>query len=141
VAETPLRATRITRQGQAVLSAVDGSENFQSAQDIHAQLRAAGETVGLTTVYRHLALLTEDGQLDALQTADGELVYRRCYSSQHHHHVVCRKCRRGIEVELPDLEQWAEATAHALGYTDISHTVEIFGLCSTCRLAKEAPQP
>jgi Fur family transcriptional regulator, ferric uptake regulator len=141
MADAPLRATRITRQGQAVLSAVDGSENFRSAQDIHAQLRAAGETVGLTTVYRHLALLTEDGQLDALQTAEGELVYRRCHSSQHHHHVVCRQCRRGIEVELPDLEQWAESTAHALGYTDISHTVEIFGLCSSCRLAKEGAQP
>jgi Fur family transcriptional regulator, ferric uptake regulator len=141
MAEPPLRATRITRQGQAVLSAVDRSENFRSAQDIHAQLRAAGETVGLTTVYRHLALLTEDGQLDALQTAEGELVYRRCHSNQHHHHVVCRECRRGIEVELPDLEQWAESTAHALGYTDISHTVEIFGLCSTCRLAKEGVQP
>ncbi len=139
--ETPMRATRSTRQGQAVLSALDSSESFRSAQDIHAQLRAAGETVGLTTVYRHLALLTEDGQLDALQTADGELVYRRCLSRQHHHHVVCRQCRRGTEVELPDLEQWAESTAQSLGYTDISHTVEIFGLCSSCRHAKEDAQP
>ena len=77
---------RQTRQGQAVLNVVAGSDNFRSAQDIHAELRAAGETVGLTTVYRHLALLTDEGRLDALQTADGELVYRRCHSEQHHHH-------------------------------------------------------
>ena len=128
----------MTRQGQAVLGIVDSSENFRSAQDIHAQLRAAGETVGLTTVYRHLALLTDDGQLDALQTADGELVYRRCRSGQHHHHVVCRRCGRGTEVELPDVEEWAESTARALGYTDISHTVEIFGLCSTCSNENES---
>jgi len=120
---------------------VDGSETFRSAQDIHAQLRSTGEAVGLTTVYRHLALLTEDGQLDALQTADGELVYRRCRSAQHHHHVVCRQCRRGTEVELPDLEQWAESTAQALGYTDISHTVEIFGLCSACSADSDTAQP
>jgi Fur family transcriptional regulator, ferric uptake regulator len=130
--EPPSRPSRTTRQGQAVLGVVDSSENFRSAQDIHAELRASGEAVGLTTVYRHLALLTDDGQLDALQTADGELVYRRCRSSHHHHHVVCRQCGRGTEVELPDLEEWAESTAHSLGYTDISHTVEIFGLCSTC---------
>ena len=134
VTEPSARPSRITRQGQAVLSVVDSSESFRSAQDIHAELRAAGEAVGLTTVYRHLALLTEDGQLDALQTADGELVYRRCRSSQHHHHVVCRQCRRGTEVQLPDLEQWAESTAHALGYTEVSHTVEIFGLCSACSI-------
>ena len=127
------RPGRQTRQGQAVLNVVLGSDNFRSAQDIHAELRAAGETVGLTTVYRHLALLTEEGRLDALQTAEGELVYRRCHSDQHHHHVVCRQCGRGTEVELPDLERWAESTAAELGYSDVSHTVEIFGVCADCR--------
>jgi Fur family ferric uptake transcriptional regulator len=127
------RPGRQTRQGQAVLNVVLGSDNFRSAQDIHAELRAAGERVGLTTVYRHLALLTEEGRLDALQTADGELVYRRCHSDQHHHHVVCRQCGRGTEVELPDLERWAESTAAELGYSDVSHTVEIFGVCADCR--------
>ena len=129
----PARPGRRTRQGQAVLNVVLGSDNFRSAQDIHAELRAAGETVGLTTVYRHLALLTDEGQLDALQTADGEVVYRRCHSDSHHHHVVCRVCGRGSEVELPDLERWAESTAATLGYTDVTHTVEIFGVCAACR--------
>jgi Fur family ferric uptake transcriptional regulator len=131
----PSRLPRRTRQGEAVLNVVLGSDNFRSAQDIHAELRAAGEPVGLTTVYRHLALLTDEGKLDALQTADGELVYRRCHSDAHHHHVVCRRCGRGSEVELPDLERWAEATALELGYTDVTHTVEIFGLCADCRSA------
>ena len=116
-----------------MLNVVLGSDNFRSAQDIHAELRASGETVGLTTVYRHLSLLTEDGRIDALQTADGELVYRRCHSEQHHHHVVCRRCGRVSEVELANLERWAEDVAEALGYTDITHTVEIFGVCAGCR--------
>lgn len=135
MAERPetARSGRQTRQGQAVLNVVLGSDNFRSAQDIHAELRASGEAVGLTTVYRHLALLTDEGRLDALQTADGELVYRRCHSDQHHHHVVCRVCGRGTEVELPDLERWAESTAADLGYSDVSHTVEIFGVCADCQ--------
>ncbi len=129
----PTRAARRTRQGEAVLDVVAGSDSFRSAQDIHAELRAAGAQVGLTTVYRHLALLTEEGRLDALQTADGELVYRRCHSESHHHHVVCRRCGRGTEIELPDLEAWAETTATELGYSDVTHTVEIFGICAECR--------
>jgi Fur family ferric uptake transcriptional regulator len=36
-------------------------------------------------------------------------------------------------VEVPDLEQWAESTAAALGYSDVTHTVEIFGICADCR--------
>jgi Fur family transcriptional regulator, ferric uptake regulator len=133
LSDRPGRPSRRTRQGDAVLNVVLGSDNFRSAQDIHAELRASGEAVGLTTVYRHLALLTDEGRLDALQTADGELVYRRCHSEQHHHHVVCRVCGRGSEVELPDLERWAESTAADLGYSDVTHTVEIFGVCAGCR--------
>jgi Fur family ferric uptake transcriptional regulator len=133
VTDSSNKASRTTRQGQAVLNVVDRSDSFRSAQDIHAQLRSDGQAVGLTTVYRHLALLTEEGQLDALQAADGELVYRRCHSDAHHHHVVCRQCGRGSEVALPDLEQWVESTATDLGYTDITHTVEIFGICTDCR--------
>ena len=133
MSEQASRTSRTTRQGQAVLSVVGRTDSFRSAQDIHAQLRADGEAVGLTTVYRHLALLTEEGQLDALQTAEGELVYRRCLSGHHHHHVVCRRCGRGSEVELPDLERWAESTAADLGYSEVTHTVEIFGVCADCR--------
>ena len=129
----PARTARRTRQGEAVLTVVAGSDSFRSAQDIHAELRAAGEHVGLTTVYRHLALLTEEGRLDALQTAEGELVYRCCTIEAHHHHVVCRQCGRTSEIELPDLEAWAEATAAELDYTDVTHTVEIFGICAACR--------
>ena len=132
-AEHPARTPRRTRQGDAVLNVVQSSDNFRSAQDIHAALRTSGETVGLTTVYRHLALLTDEGQLASLQPAAGELVYRRCHSERHHHHVVCRRCGRGTEVELPDLERWAETTATDLGYTDVTHTVEIFGVCADCR--------
>ena len=125
--------SRRTRQGEAVLNVVLGSDNFRSAQDIHAELRASGRAIGLTTVYRHLSLLTDLGRLDALQTAEGEVVYRRCRSEQHHHHVVCRRCGAGSEVSLPDLEHWAESTAEALGYSDVTHTVEIFGVCAACR--------
>ena len=47
--------------------------------------------------------------------------------------MVCRHCGRGTEVELPDLERWAETTARDLGYSDVTHTVEIFGVCAECR--------
>lgn len=133
-AEHSARPSRRTRQGDAVRTVVLESQNFRSAQEIHAALRAAGETVGLTTVYRHLAVLAEEGQIDALQNTDGEVVYRRCHSDAHHHHVVCRVCGHGSEVELPEqLERWAETTASELGYADVTHTVEIFGVCRSCR--------
>jgi len=126
------RARRPTRQAEAVLEAAGGTASFRSAQDIHAALRAAGQNVGLTTVYRHLQALTDGGLVDALQAERGEIVYRRCESADHHHHIVCRQCGTTAEVESPEVERWADRVASAAGYSEVSHTVEVFGLCTTC---------
>jgi len=112
-----------------VLSSSDG---FRSAQDIYADLRAAGSRIGLTTVYRALQSLTDAGDVDVLRTGDGESVYRACASSAHHHHLVCRSCGRTVEIGGPAVERWAESVATEHGFTDISHTVEIFGVCPQC---------
>jgi Fur family ferric uptake transcriptional regulator len=37
-----------------------------------------------------------------------------------------------VEVEGPTVERWASAVAERHGYTDVSHTVEIFGTCPDC---------
>ena len=64
-------------------------------------------------------------------SADGEAVYRRC-SRGHHHHLVCRGCGRTVEVEGPAVERWADRVAEEHGFTDVSHTLEVFGTCASC---------
>ena len=125
------RGTRVrgTRQAEAIVSALAGMPGFSSAQDIHAELRSRGENVGLTTVYRHLQVLTEQGSLDTIRDASGETLYRQCGSSSHHHHLTCRECGRSVEVEGRVVEQWAEKVSAEAGFTAVDHTVELFGLC------------
>ena len=102
---------------------------FRSAQEIHAELRRQGETVGLTTVYRHLQVLSEQGAIDTIRDPSGESLYRQCDSTGHHHHLTCRECGRSVEVEGRVVEQWAERVAAEAGFTAVDHTVELFGLC------------
>lgn len=123
--------TRPTRQRRAVVAALRSFEDFRSAQDIHELLRRNGENVGLSTVYRTLQALADCGEVDTLRNEDGESVYRRC-STSHHHHLVCRSCGRTVEVEGPTVERWADGVAGEHGFTDVSHTLEIFGTCPDC---------
>lgn len=126
----PTAAPRSSSKREVVLSALEASEDFQSAQDIHSSLRVAGQKVGLATVYRVLQQLSATGDVDVLRSENGEATYRSC-SESHHHHLVCRECGKTVEVKGPAVERWAESTATKHGYRDVSHTVEIFGICDS----------
>ncbi|MGW5737095.1 MULTISPECIES: Fur family transcriptional regulator [Streptomyces] len=127
----PVRG-RSTRQRAAVAAALGEVDEFRSAQDLHDMLKHKGDSVGLTTVYRTLQSLADAGEVDVLRTDEGESVYRRCSTGDHHHHLVCRVCGKAVEVEGPAVEKWAEAIASDHGYVDVAHTVEIFGTCAEC---------
>lgn len=122
----------MTRQRVAVTRALGTADGFLSAQALHDVMRASGESVGLTTVYRHLQALADGGEVDVLRTSEGESVYRRCAGDAHHHHLVCRSCGATVEVTGPAVETWAAAVAKKHGFRDVSHTVEVFGTCSSC---------
>jgi len=127
----PVRG-RSTKQRAAVSAALNEVDEFRSAQELHDMLKHRGDSVGLTTVYRTLQSLADAGEVDALRTSEGETVYRRCSSGDHHHHLVCRVCGKAVEVEGPAVEQWAETIASEHGFVNVAHTVEIFGTCAEC---------
>ena len=123
---------RSTRQRTAVASLLAEVDDFRSAQELHDLLKHRGDSVGLTTVYRTLQSLADAGVVDVVRTTEGESVYRHCASNEHHHHLVCRSCGKTVEVDGPAVETWATAIAAEHGFTDVSHTLEIFGTCSEC---------
>ncbi len=124
--------TRVTKQRIAVGSALDELDDFVSTQELYGLLHERGDTISLATAYRILQSMADEGAVDVLRNGEGEAVYRRCSASSHHHHLLCRNCGRAVEIETPTVEKWAEQTAATHGFTDITHTVEIFGLCPEC---------
>ena len=122
---------RATRQRAAISTLLENLDDFRSAQELHDELRRRGEGIGLTTVYRTLQSMAASGLVDTLRTSTGESVYRRC-SEQHHHHLVCRACGSTVEIQGVDVEVWASEVAREHGFSDVSHTIEIFGMCGDC---------
>ena len=121
---------RATKQRRAVEQVLRETDDFISAQALHARLRDQGDTVGLATVYRTLNAMAEDERVDMLRVDDGEARYRLCASDDHHHHLVCRECGRTVEIEGPAVESWADTVAAQHGFRDVSHILEVFGTCA-----------
>lgn len=121
---------RQTWQKDAVLHALGQAQGFVSAQQLHKQLTQHGSVIGLATVYRTLNTLVADGLADSLVNA-GESLFRDC-SKDHHHHLICNGCGITVEIEAEQAEAWANTVAKDHGFTDVSHTIDIFGLCKQC---------
>jgi Fur family ferric uptake transcriptional regulator len=130
-------AVRSTRQRAAISALLENRDEFRSAQELHDELRRRGGGIGLTTVYRTLQSMAAAGLLDTLRTDTGESLYRRC-SEHHHHHLVCRACGTTVEVRGGQVEKWTAEIASAHGFSDVSHTIEIFGLCAECAMTESS---
>ena len=124
---------RSTPQRAAIIALLDDVDGFRSAQELHDELRRRGATIGLTTVYRTLQTLASADLVDTVRTDTGESVYRRCAAPEHHHHLVCRGCGAAVELSGREVEAWAAEVAARFGYSDVSHTIELFGTCADCR--------
>lgn len=88
--------------------------------------------MSLATVYRNLQAMADAGQVDTVRTPEGMAAYRVCDREAHHHHLVCRVCGKAVELELHGFEDAVRALAERHGFADVSHEVEIFGLCAAC---------
>ncbi|MDP5228418.1 MULTISPECIES: Fur family transcriptional regulator [Arthrobacter] len=135
----PRTPVRVTKQRLAVDAALDQLDDFVSTQDLHRSLQDSGVSVSLATTYRILQSMADEGVVDVLRTTDGEAVYRRCEAESHHHHLLCRNCGKAVEIEAPAVEAWAAKVAAEHGFTAVSHTVEIMGLCEDCSRAARTP--
>jgi Fur family ferric uptake transcriptional regulator len=130
---TTVKVHRSTKQRSAVIDVLNDFDKFLSAQDIFQILKVRGETVGLATVYRALQAMVAAGEVDVIVNSDGEALYRQCgQNGGHHHHIVCRDCGLTVEVSSPQIEKWVANTTKEFGFTDIDHTMDIFGVCSRC---------
>ena len=129
----PSPAVRSTRQRSAIVALLGDVDGFRSAQELHDELRRRGHNIGLTTVYRTLQTLAASNLLDTVRTDTGESVYRRCAEADHHHHLVCRDCGTAVELSGDEVETWTANVAAAHGFTNVIHTIELFGTCAECQ--------
>lgn len=124
---------RNTWQREAVRECLSKMQGFVSAQQLFAELRDQGSTIGLATVYRNLAQLAAAGDADSLQSPEGENLFRSCASLDHHHHLICRRCGSTRELSASVVEQWASSVGAEYGFSEIEHVVDLFGVCEQCR--------
>lgn len=125
------------RYDDAVLMVLGRGTRFRSCREIHRSLgRSSSSASGLpslSTIYRTVHRMSQEGVLDTIQSPEGERLYRRCRIPARHHHLFCRVCGNVEEIaQAAELSEVVAKIRHMSGFEEIDHTFELTGVCPRC---------
>src|SRR6184192_3639572 len=126
-----------TAQRDLILDVFLNTEAHVSGEDLYQLVREKDPTVGQTTVYRTLRLLTDAGLAREVRFGDGRAHYEHNYKHQHHDHMICSVCGKVIEFYSPELEAIQDKMAAKHRFELTSHLLRMIGVCSACRRQPE----
>ena len=122
-----------TAQRDLILDVFLRTEGHVSGEDLYRLVREQDPTLGQTTVYRTLRLLTEAGLAREVRFGDGRAHYEHQYKHEHHDHMICSECGKIIEFYSPELEAIQDAMAAKHKFELTSHLLRMIGICADCR--------
>ena len=126
---------KLTPQRRAILDIIiDKEGQHLTAEEIYDEVKKICPDIGLATVYRTVLLLEEVNVIYKLDLNDGCSRYELVHSDEEHrhHHLICDKCKKVIEVQDDLLEELEDRIENSYKFKILDHSVKFFGVCSEC---------
>lgn len=127
------RGLRLTPIRAQVLGLVAAAGKPIKAYDLLDRMKAENGSSAPPTVYRALEFLLEQGFIHRLASINA---FVSCHHPQVRHSVpflICDQCQNATELEDTRISALLEEQAHGLGFATRAQTLEVHGLCATCR--------
>ena len=123
------RTPRLTARRRAIFEIVAGSRSHPDARRVFQEVQERFPGIGLATVYRALGWLRSAG---LVAEVPGDGAARFDANPMAHHHLVCTRCGRMVDVELP-IDGLRERAREQSGFASVrSARVQLEGLCGDC---------
>lgn len=124
---------RVTVPRQKILALLSKKDKGHwRAEEIHQQLLANGDDIGLATVYRTLGQFEQAGIIIKHQFEGDSAVYE-LDEGGHHDHMVCVRCGHVQEFVDEVIEARQIAVAQQANFELTDHQLHLYGLCAACR--------
>ena len=132
--------SRWTVSREAILDLLSRTVKHMSAKEIYTSLYQRHPSLGLTTVYRTLDLLTRMNLINKITLGDGQrrFEFKKGGKKGHHHHLICTECDQIInytefeEEELSLIKKTEDKLANKYNFKITDHNIEFYGLCEKC---------
>ena len=133
--ETKPMRRRTSKQRDAVFHAVKLLKDHPTADMIFHELRHQNTNISLSTVYRNLNILVDDGALIAIKGPGAEVHYD--YNVSNHCHIQCRICSKVSDIDFKPVEYISLLPEQASGFHVDGVSVTFTGICSKCMNSKK----
>ena len=142
--ENPLVTKRLrkTKARNMVISILSQNKDRAfSIEDLHKACGAKLQ-IDLSTVYRTMHTLAESGFVTKSIHSDGKAYFQRAsqQGTEHHHRIICSKCKASADIAVCPLHDLEDQILSETGFTMTSHSIELTGLCPTCKAEEDAKQ-
>lgn len=127
---------RRTGQRDLILEVFLKTEEHLTSEDLYFLVHREDPTVGHTTVYRTLKLLTEAGLAREVRFGDNKTYYEHHFNHEHHDHMICTECGRVIEFFSQEIENLQDEMAEKFGFLPTHHSLRLWGLCDECQMKR-----
>ena len=135
VARCRKRGIAVTPQRLAVIRVLLASGNHPSPEEICAAVHRSHPHVSLATVHRILKQFCEVGEARKVTLLHD--VARYDGNVEPHHHVLCVRCKRVDDIEIPEVDKILEGTPSLGQFALLRCSLEIDALCGRCQLAEK----
>ena len=121
----------LNKRQQALLAALNGCGDELTGQQLHRSLASGPSAMGLATVYRNLRQLQQQGLIRCRHLPTGEAMYAPI--GRDRHHLTCVDCGQTVVLDHCPIQGIDMPNDASQGFDLLFHTLEFFGLCSSCR--------
>lgn len=112
-----------------ILEILESAEHpHVTAEEVYKRLLAAGEEVGLATIYRVLTQFQAAGLVIRHNFEGGRSVFE-INQGAHHDHMVCMHCGQVFEFYDTAIEERQREVAQKAGFSIDAHSLYLYGVC------------
>lgn len=139
-AETKIRddlksvSLSVTQVRIRLLAMLRNSSTPISAERLKHLLDAAGISIGRASLFRNLDSFVKVGLAERINSNARSSQYTACHiTTEHHHHLICKKCNRIIEVDGCLTVETIQEIEVQSNVVVTGHSIIFYGLCHRCR--------